>query len=126
MGDTKYLGVILNPDENTTVENYYESSQFLDFMEQVKIWQENNLISPDPMSNDQATLYNLQYGIVDGTPGYSWSVDEFCYEANIQQNFNGNRLAHRLVNATLRLVPCRLICGTSLPLQRILKRLSLC
>ena len=96
LGDTKYLGVILNPDENTTVENYYESSQFLDFMEQVKIWQENNLISPDPMSNDQATLYNLQYGIVDGTPGYSWSVDEFCYEANIQQNFNGNMVGAQI------------------------------
>ena len=73
LGDTKYLGVILNPDENTTVENYYESSQFLDFMEQVKIWQEYDLISPDPMSNDDANLFNMQYGIVDGTPGYSWS-----------------------------------------------------
>lgn len=85
-----------NPDKNTTVENYYESTQFLDFMEQVKLWQENNLISPDPMSNDQATLYNLQYGIVDGTPGYSWSVDEFCYEANIQQNFNGNMVGAQI------------------------------
>ena len=90
LGDTKYLGVILNPDENTTVENYYESSQFLDFMEQVKIWQEYDLISPDPMSNDDANLFNMQYGIVDGTPGYSWSIDEFCYESNIQQNLNGN------------------------------------
>ena len=90
MGDSKYLGVILNPDVNTKVENYYESAKFLDFMEQVKIWKENEIISPDPMSNDQATLFNVMYGIVDGTPGYSFSIDEFCYECNIQQNLNGN------------------------------------
>lgn len=90
LGDTKYLGVVLQPDTNTNVENYYESQKFLNFMDQVKIWKANDIISPDPMSNDQATLYNLMYGIVDGTPGYSWSVEEFCYEANAQQNFNGN------------------------------------
>lgn len=90
LGDSKYLGVILNPDVNTKVENYYESAKFLDFMEQVKIWKENEIISPDPMSNDQATLFNVMYGIVDGTPGYSFSIDEFCYECNIQQNLNGN------------------------------------
>lgn len=96
LGDTKYLGVILNPDTNTTVENYYESAQFLDFMEQVKVWKENDIISPDPMSNDQATLYNVMYGIADGTPGYSWSVDEFCYESNIQQNLNGNMVGAQI------------------------------
>ncbi len=96
LGDTKYLGVILNPDTNTTVENYYESEQFLNFMENVKIWKENDIISPDPMSNDQATLYNLMYGIEDGTPGYSWSIEEFCYEANLQQNFNGNMVGAQI------------------------------
>lgn len=96
LGDTKYLGVIINPDTSTTVENYYESAQFVDFLEQVKVWKANNIISPDPMSNDQATLYNLMYGIVDGTPGYSWSIDEFCYEANEQQNFNGNMVGAQI------------------------------
>lgn len=90
LGDSKYLGVILTPDVSTKVENYYESSQFLNFMEQVKIWKANDIISPDPMSNDQATLFNVMYGIVEGTPGYSFSIDEFCYESNIQQNLNGN------------------------------------
>ena len=96
LGDTKYLGVIIDPDTSTTVENYYESAQFVDFLEQVKVWKANNIISPDPMSNDQATLYNLMYGIVDGTPGYSWSIDEFCYEANEQQNFNGNMVGAQI------------------------------
>ena len=90
LGDSKYLGVILNPDVSTTVENYYESAQFLDFMDQVKIWKDNDIISPDPMSNDQATLFNVMYGVTDGTPGYSFSIDEFCYESNVQQNLNGD------------------------------------
>lgn len=99
LGDTKYLGVIINPDQSTTVESYYESDQFKNFLDNVKIWSENDLISPDPMSNDQATLYNLMYGIVDGTPGYSWSIDEFCYEANVQQNFNGNMVGAQIGDA---------------------------
>lgn len=99
LGDTKYLGVIINPDESTVVENYYESDQFKNFLDNVQVWSDNDLISPDPMSNDQATLYNLMYGIVDGTPGYSWSIDEFCYEANVQQNFNGNMTGAQIGDA---------------------------
>ncbi len=73
-GDTNFLGVLTNPTESTTVENYYESDYFLNFLDNVKIWKENDLISPDPLSNSSPTLLNLQAGIVDGTPGYSWDA----------------------------------------------------
>lgn len=80
LGDTYYLGVLTDPMNSTTIENYYESDYFKNFLENVKVWKENGLISPDPLSNSNPTLSNLQYGIANGTPGYSWSVDEFCYE----------------------------------------------
>ncbi len=75
LGDTNFLGVLTDPTNSTTVENYYESEYFLDFLEHVKQWKEAGLISPDPMSNTDATLVNLQYGVVDGTPGYNWDTE---------------------------------------------------
>ena len=36
LGDTNYLGVLTNPTESTTVENFYESDYFLTWMEYVK------------------------------------------------------------------------------------------
>ena len=75
LGDTNFLGVLTDPTNSTTVENYYESDYFLNFLEHVQQWNDAGLISPDPMSNSDATLVNLQYGIVDGTPGYNWDTE---------------------------------------------------
>lgn len=75
LGDTNFLGVLTDPTNSTTVENYYESDYFLNFLEHVQQWKDAGLISPDPMSNSDATLVNLQYGIVDGTPGYNWDTE---------------------------------------------------
>lgn len=101
LGDTYFLGVLTDPVNSTTVENYYESQYFIDFMNRVKIWQENDLISPDPMSNNNPTLMSMQFGLVSGTPGYSFDAGEFCDEANISMQYGdevvGANLGDRLI-----------------------------
>ena len=74
LGDTNYLGVLLDPVNSTTVENYYESDYFKDFLEHVKVWKEKDLISPDPLSNINPTLMNILAGVAHGTPGYNWDA----------------------------------------------------
>lgn len=103
LGDTNYLGVLTDPTNSTKVENYYESDYFLDLLKNVKIWKDNDLISPDPLSNSNPTLLSLQYGIANGIPGYSWSVDDFCYEANATQQYGsdlvGSEIGDRLLTS---------------------------
>jgi ABC-type glycerol-3-phosphate transport system substrate-binding protein len=89
LGDTNYLGVLTDPLKSTVVENYYESDYFMNFLKNVKIWQENDIFNPDTMSNTNPNLLSLQNGIVVGTPGYGWDIDEWLYEANIRQDFGG-------------------------------------
>ena len=101
MGDTKFFGVLTDPLNSTTVENYYESEYFLNFMDNVKIWQENNIITPDAMSNTNPSLNSIQVGLSSGTLGYNFDADEFCYEANITHQYGddmvGANLGERLI-----------------------------
>ncbi|RGT74994.1 DUF3502 domain-containing protein [Ruminococcus sp. AF18-22] len=85
LGDTNYLGVLTNPTESTTVENFYESEYFLNWLDHVKEWKEAGVISPDPLSNNNATLVNLLMGVVNGTPGYGWDT-EITTEINAATN----------------------------------------
>ena len=89
MGDDNYLGVILDPENSTTIENYYESDYFLNFLENVKIWKENDLICPDPMSNDNAILGNLSNKITYGITGYDYNLENTIYEAEKQDSYDG-------------------------------------
>lgn len=88
LGDNNMFAVLTDPLNSTTVENYYESDTFIDFLEHVKIWKEKDLISPDPLSNSNATLVNLQYGITDGTPGFSWDSASNISYIEIQKNLD--------------------------------------
>jgi putative aldouronate transport system substrate-binding protein len=101
LGDTNFLGVLTDPLNSTTIENYYESEYFMNFLENVKIWQANDVINPDTMSNTNPTLLSIQYGITSGTPGYGWDLDEWLYEANLQQTYGddmtGAVLGDRLI-----------------------------
>lgn len=87
LGDTNYLGVITDPLNSTTVENYYESEYFMHFLDNVKIWKEHGIISPNSMSNDETNLGSLENGIVDGTIGYSWNIEDSLYNMNFTQQF---------------------------------------
>jgi putative aldouronate transport system substrate-binding protein len=87
LGDTNFLGVLTDPTNSTTVENYYESDYFMNFLDNVKVWQENEILSPDSMSNSNPTLMSVQVGITEGTPGYGWDIDEWLYEANLQHQY---------------------------------------
>ena len=89
LGDTNYCGVITDPVNSTTVENYYESDYFMNFCENVKKWKENGLISPDPMSNDYATLGNLSHHITEGVTGYGYNMENTIYEANLANTYGG-------------------------------------
>ena len=101
LGDTMFLGVLTDPLNSTTVENYYESDYFMHFLDNVKIWQENDLLLPDGMSNTNPTLMSLQAHLVAGTPGYGYDFKETCYEANIQMQYGGevvgNNFGERLI-----------------------------
>ena len=96
LGDTYFFGVLTDPLNSTTVENYYESDYFMNFLDNVKVWQEHDLITPDPMSNTNPTLMSLQLGLSSGTPGYGFDADEFCYEANISQQYGGDLVGTNL------------------------------
>ncbi|MEX1377256.1 MAG: ABC transporter substrate-binding protein [Eubacteriales bacterium] len=74
LGDMNLFGVLTDPANSTTVEDYYKSEYFYDFLDHVEVWKENGLISPDPLSNSNPTLSNLLYGIANGTPGYNWDA----------------------------------------------------
>ena len=101
LGDNYFFGVLTDPLNSTTVENYYESDYFINFMENVRIWQEHDIITPDPMSNTNPTLMSLQNGLCEATPGYGVDADEFCYEANIQMQYGdelvGTNLGESLI-----------------------------
>lgn len=88
LGDTNYLGVLTDPTNSTTIENYYESAYFKDFMEHVKVWKENEIFSPDPLSNNQPTLMSLLLGITDGTPGYSWDAQVGIQSSAVQNGID--------------------------------------
>ena len=100
LGDTNFLGVLTDPLNSTTVENYYESDYFMNFIKNVKIWQANDVINPDTMSNTNPTLMSVQYGITSGTPGYGWDLDEWIYEADLQQTY-GDNMAGTMIGARL-------------------------
>lgn len=103
LGDTMFFGVLTDPLNSTTVENYYESDYFMHFLDNVKIWQENDLILPDGMSNTNPTLMSLQAHLVSGTPGYGYDFEEACYEANIQGQYGaevvGSNFGERLITS---------------------------
>ena len=86
LGDTNYLGVLIDPTNSTTVENYYESDYFKDFLEHVKVWKEKDLISPDPLSNTNPTLMNILAGVAHGTPGYNWDAKAGIESTSSQNN----------------------------------------
>lgn len=89
LGDNNYLGVILDPANSTKIENYYESEYFLNFLENVKIWKANDLISPDPMSNNTAVLGNLSNKVTYGITGYDYNLKNTIYEAEKQNSYDG-------------------------------------
>ena len=74
LGDTNYLGVLLDPTNSTKVENFYESEYFTHWLDCVKQWSAAGAISPDPQSNTNPSLMNLLMGVTDGTPGYAWDA----------------------------------------------------
>jgi ABC-type glycerol-3-phosphate transport system substrate-binding protein len=107
LGDTNFLGVLTDPLNSTTVENYYESDYFKNFLDNVKIWQANDVINPDAMSNTNPNLLSVQNGITSGTPGYGWNIEEWLYESNLQKTYGedmtGAQIGDRLIttgNAT--------------------------
>lgn len=94
LGDTNFLGVLTDPVNSTTIENYYESDYFMNILDHVQIWKENNLISPDPLSNSNPVLANLQLGLVDGSTGYTW-------DSEVGLTTNSNSLGKELTGAPL-------------------------
>ena len=128
LSDTNFLGVLTDPLNSTTVENYYESDYFMNFLDNVKVWIANDLISPDSMSNTNPTLMSIQYGITSGTPGYGWDLDEWLYESNLQQfygdDMTGCQFGERLIttgNCTTYLWHITSFCENQEAAMRVLK-----
>lgn len=128
LGDTNFLGVLTDPLNSTTVVNYYESDHFMNLLKNVKIWEENGLFNPDTMSNTNPTLMSIQYGITSGTLGYGWDLDEWIYEANLQQTYGdnmvGTQIGERLIttgNATTYLWHVTSFCADKEAAMRVLR-----
>ncbi len=104
LGDTNFLGVLTHPLESTTVENYYESDYFMNLVDNIKVWQEHEIISPDAMSNTNPTLMSIQNGISQGSPGYGWSIEEWCIEATADNTYGdemvGCQISDRLISTS--------------------------
>ena len=101
LGDTNYLGVLTDPLNSTQVVNYYESDYFLNLLDNVKTWVDHGIINPDAMSNTNPTLMSVQFGITEGTPGYCWDLNEWIYEANLQQTYGDNMVGTQLGDALI-------------------------
>jgi maltose-binding protein MalE len=128
LGDTNFLGVLTDPLNSTKVENYYESDYFMNFLKNVKIWQANDVINPDSMSNTNPNLLSIQNGIASGTPGYGWDITEWLYESNLQQTYGddmtGTQLGERLIttgNATTYLWHITSFCKNKEAAMRVLR-----
>jgi hypothetical protein len=70
------------------------------------------------MSNTNPTLMSVQFGVTEGTPGYCWDLDEWIYEANLQQTYGDNMVGTTLgirYHHRQRHPP---ICGTSQLLRK--------
>ena len=88
LGDTNFLGVLTDPTNSTKIENYYESEYFKNFLKYVKVWKENNVFSPDPLSNNGSTLNNLLMGVTNGTTGYAWDTQVGMATTEAQNNMD--------------------------------------
>jgi putative aldouronate transport system substrate-binding protein len=86
LGDSNFLGVLLDPTASTKVENYYESDYFKTFLGYVKEWKKNDVFSPDPLSNSNPTLNNMLMGITNGTTGYAWDTEVSMVATQAQNN----------------------------------------
>lgn len=86
LGDSNFLGVLLEPTTSTKVENYYESVYFKTFLGYVKEWKKNDVFSPDPLSNSNPTITNMLMGIANGTTGYAWDTDVSMLGTEAQNN----------------------------------------
>lgn len=128
LGDTNFLGVLTDPLNSTTLVNYYESDYFKNLLDNVKVWVDHDIISPDSMSNTNPTLMSVQFGITEGTPGYGWDLEEWLYESNLQQtygdNMTGCQIGDRLIttgNATTYLWHITSFCENKEAAMRVLK-----
>lgn len=100
LGDDSYLGVILNPDKNTKIENYYESELFLNHLANVKVWQEHEILLPDAASNglDAAAFLGVQNGYTVGSTGYAQDLDEWLYETNYNHTYGDEEMVGCYLN----------------------------
>ncbi len=103
LGDTKYLGVLADRGQSTTVENLFNTDDFKDFASWTRKWYQKGYIMQDVLSNTESARSMIQndkavsefdnYG-VNGVAGMirtvvlePWSVansySELCYAINV-------------------------------------------
>lgn len=103
LGDEKYIGVLTDCGQSTTVENLFETDDFVDFCHWTRSWYTDGLIMQDILSNSQSsqTMVNNKQAIayfdnyhVNKVPGMirtviidAWSQSNsyqaLCYGINI-------------------------------------------
>lgn len=100
LGDQSYLGVLTDPANSTTIENYYESDLFLNHLENVKIWQEKEIILPDGMSNgmDAGAFMAVENGLTAGSTGYAQDLEEWLFEVNTNHTYGDEEIVGCYVN----------------------------
>lgn len=100
LGDQSYLGVLTDPANSTTIENYYESDLFLNHLENVKVWMEKEIILPDGMSNglDAGAFMAVQNGLTVGSTGYAQDLEEWLFEVNSQHTYGDEEIVGCYLN----------------------------
>ena len=89
LADNNMLGVLLDPANDTTVSNYFESDYFLHVLDNVKVWLENDLIYPDSYVT-VAARSPLRTRVVCGVPFYSGNTKSDVYQSNVGQTYGAN------------------------------------
>lgn len=89
LADNNMLGVLVDPVNDTTVSNYFESDYFMNVLENVKRWVDNDLIYPDSYVT-VAARSPLRTRVVCGIPFFGNNIREIINETNVGQTYGAN------------------------------------
>ena len=89
LADSNMLGVLIDPANSTTVSNYFESDYFLNLLDNVKRWVENDLIYPDSYVT-VAARSPLRTRVVVGISNFGNDIREIIYETNVGQTYGAD------------------------------------
>ncbi len=108
LNDNNMLGVLLDPVNDATVSNYFASENFLNVLENVKKWKENDLIYPDSYATVPARS-PLRTRVVCGVFMGGSNIPESLYEINGGQWYGADVVG---LDISDRIMTTNTVCGS--------------